>query len=129
MNLPSSFSLKEDVMVLFVPFPDTSGDHQPQNSSSPFASGNGGCGCEHTEAANGASSPGSRAENISQGTSVKPRVEDTSTVLWLGSATSQAAEKMCGGDNQMPCRAGHIFWAKGLERRLLCFTRFLRVSC
>lgn len=50
-------------------------------------------------------------------------------MLWLGSAASQAAEKMCGGDNQRPSWAGHIFQAKGLERRLLCFTRFLRVSC
>lgn len=49
------------------------------------------------------------AENISQGTNVKPRGEDASTVLLFGSAASQAAEKKCGGDNPMTSWAGHIF--------------------
>lgn len=99
--------------------------------------GDAGDGCKHMGVAIGAAAQGaacSSAENISQGTSVKTRVEDTSPVLLLGSAASQAAEKMgcpprvMGTTRCLPGQ-GTFFQAKSLELRLFCFTRFLRASC
>lgn len=109
-------------MVSFIPFPvggigpRTAAPHA-KGTWQGVVAGDAGHGCKHMGVAIGAAAQGaecSSAENISQGTSVKTRVEDTSTVLLLGSAASQAAEKMgcpppCDGDNQMPSWAGHVF--------------------